>query len=224
TALTSRYGGSVTANWQHALHQADGLAVDHVDALRALVQDAKQVHARAPFTLLRATLENAAAAVWLLAPNDRAERLLRRLRLQWADALDQVNVQNLRNMTALLTKDEWKAELRQAAVDAGLNPAQVIQVTAGKITYRSIVETAGEALAKLTGKDALLCWMISSGIAHAQSWAVLSVLKRVETPGASPDVVTVEFSAPEMELVLVSQVTMLMLIEAWRLFDQRRMA
>ncbi|MFD1044388.1 hypothetical protein ACFQ1S_01650 [Kibdelosporangium lantanae] len=66
--------------------------------------------------------------------------------------------------------------------------------------------------------------MISSGIAHAQSWAVLSILKRVETPGASPDVVTVEFSAPEMELVLVSQVTMLMLIEAWRLFDQRRMA
>jgi hypothetical protein len=46
-------------------------AADHWDALRALLQDAQIVHARAPFTLLRAAIENSAAAVWLLAPTRR---------------------------------------------------------------------------------------------------------------------------------------------------------
>jgi hypothetical protein len=40
-------------------------ATHHLDALRTLIQDAHVVHARAPFTLLRAALENSATAVWL---------------------------------------------------------------------------------------------------------------------------------------------------------------
>src|SRR4051794_32587057 len=41
-------------------HAATGAllsAVDHLDAFRALLQDAGVLHARAPFTLLRAALE-----------------------------------------------------------------------------------------------------------------------------------------------------------------------
>jgi hypothetical protein len=43
-------------------------SVDHLNAFRALVQDAHIVHPRATLTLLRAAPENAALAVWLLAP------------------------------------------------------------------------------------------------------------------------------------------------------------
>lgn len=71
----------------HAVHGALVGAVDNLDALRALVADAHVVHARAPFTLLRAALENSAAAVWLLGLSSREDRLLRRLRLQWADSV-----------------------------------------------------------------------------------------------------------------------------------------
>ena len=38
-------------------------ATDDMDALGTLIQDAHIVHARAPFTLLRAALENSATAV-----------------------------------------------------------------------------------------------------------------------------------------------------------------
>jgi hypothetical protein len=57
----------------HAVQGVLLSAVDHIDALRALVVDAKMVHSRAPFTLLRAALENAATAVWLLAPDVQSE-------------------------------------------------------------------------------------------------------------------------------------------------------
>ena len=43
----------------HAVIGALVGAVDHLDAVRAFVQDAGILHARAPFTLLRAALENA---------------------------------------------------------------------------------------------------------------------------------------------------------------------
>jgi hypothetical protein len=57
----------------HAVRGALVSAVDHLDAFRALIQDAHVVHPRATLTLLRAALENAALAVWLLGPaNKRA--------------------------------------------------------------------------------------------------------------------------------------------------------
>jgi hypothetical protein len=60
----------------HSVRGALVSAVDHLNAFRALVQDAHVVHPRATLTLLRAALENAALAVWLLAPANRNERVL----------------------------------------------------------------------------------------------------------------------------------------------------
>ena len=72
----------------HAVGAALTSSIDHLNTLQALVMQARVLPARAPFTLLRAALENAAVAVWLLAPPNRNERVFRRLRLQWADAQD----------------------------------------------------------------------------------------------------------------------------------------
>jgi hypothetical protein len=86
-------------------------AVDHFDAFRALVVDAQVVHARAPYTLLRAALENASVAVWLLAPSSRDERILRRLRLQWIDSRDGERAQVLFGVLPRLSKEEWQENL-----------------------------------------------------------------------------------------------------------------
>lgn len=67
-------------------------AVDHLHALRTLLVDVRVLHTSADFTLIRSGLENAATAVWLLAPQDPQERRLRRLRLALADAKDAVEV------------------------------------------------------------------------------------------------------------------------------------
>lgn len=67
----------------HAVVSALSTAVDHMHALRSLIADAHVVYPCATFTLLRAALENAATAVWLLTPPDhRDQRVLRRLRLR----------------------------------------------------------------------------------------------------------------------------------------------
>ncbi|TDC47630.1 hypothetical protein E1258_28450 [Micromonospora sp. KC207] len=55
------------AAWHSLSH-----AVDHLHCLRTLLRDAHTMHMYAPYSLARATLENASAAVWLLAPDDRA--------------------------------------------------------------------------------------------------------------------------------------------------------
>ncbi|MGW6914708.1 hypothetical protein ACWGB8_12965 [Kitasatospora sp. NPDC054939] len=92
----------------HSAHHALVVAADHLQALAALVRGTEkdgvremQLHSYAPFTLLRAALENAARAVWLLGPAARSERVRRCLTMHLAD----------------LASMEKKAKLVQAPLD-----------------------------------------------------------------------------------------------------------
>jgi hypothetical protein len=211
----------------HAVIGALVSAVDHLDAVRALVQDAAILHARAPFTLLRAALENSATAVWLLAPANRNERVLRRLRLQWGDALDGEVAQQVVGATARLSRDGWKDKLQAIARARGLPDEKVQAVTGRPVSYSGIVKAAGDEAqgSNLTGQDALFCWMLSSGIAHAKTWAVLSsVLDRVEVPGVpglAANQVGLMLSASDKAVTLIASITTLMVIEGWRVLDER---
>jgi hypothetical protein len=211
----------------HAAIGALVSAVDHLDAVRALVQDAGILHARAPFTLLRAALENSATAVWLLAPANRNERVLRRLRLQWADALDGEVAHQVVGAAPRLSRDGWKGKLQAVARARGLPDEQVQAVTGRPVSYSGIVKAAGDEAqdSDLTGQDALFCWMLSSGIAHAKTWAVLSsVLDRVEVPGVpgvAENQVGLMLSASDKAVTLIASVTTLIVIEGWRLLDAR---
>lgn len=71
----------------HAAWHSLSHAVDHLSCLRALLGDAKVVHMYAPFSLVRSALENACAAVWMLQPPRRADRLVRRLRFAVTDSV-----------------------------------------------------------------------------------------------------------------------------------------
>ncbi|MFJ9448357.1 hypothetical protein ACIRRH_42095 [Kitasatospora sp. NPDC101235] len=127
------------------------VAIDHLRALTDLVRrevkDGEQqmlLHSHAPFTLLRAALENAARAVWLLGPQQRLERVGRCLRMHYADITNITNKAKLLDYqpdhteTAKL-KEQVKALLR----DAG---AQETDLTNGKLKmpgYGDIVADAG---------------------------------------------------------------------------------
>jgi hypothetical protein len=100
-------------------------AADHWDALRVLLQEARVVHARAPFTLLRAAIENSAAAVWLLAPASRDARILRRLRLEWKNFLDQESAEELVTGQSQTSRAGRKAELQRIARVPGLSEEMV---------------------------------------------------------------------------------------------------
>ena len=73
----------------HAVARAQMVSVDHLHALRRMTEDCSvcvpngmTFQVTAHWALLRAALENACRAIWLLGPESRSERVLRALRLQ----------------------------------------------------------------------------------------------------------------------------------------------
>lgn len=201
-------------------------AADHWDALRVLLQEARVVHARAPFTLLRAAIENSAAAVWLLAPASRDRRILRRLRLEWKNFLDQENAEELVTGQSQTTRAGRKAELQRIARARGLSDDMVSQVASAPVSFRTIVRAAATDAPRcgLTDVQALYCWMAASGIAHAQRWAVMnsSALERATVPGAPEGSTRLALSASGQALVGTAYVGSALTAEGWRLFDERR--
>src|SRR4051794_35524272 len=57
----------------HIVQAHVAYAVDHLNALRALIVDAELIPMGAGFTLIRAAIENACAVVWLLGPDERRD-------------------------------------------------------------------------------------------------------------------------------------------------------
>ncbi|MGH3246053.1 MAG: hypothetical protein ACRDOI_07560 [Trebonia sp.] len=200
-------------------------AADHWDAFRALLQDAQVVHARAPFTLLRAAIENSAAAVWLLAPPNRDIRVLRRLRLEWKNFTEQENAEKLVAGEPWTSRDGSKAGLQQIARDRGLSEDMVAQVASNPVAFVMIVRTAAAEAPRcgLTDVQALYCWMAASGIAHAQRWAVMSsrVLEQATIPGAPEGSTRLALPASEQALIGIAYVGAAFATEGWRLLDER---
>jgi hypothetical protein len=197
-------------------------AVDHLDALRVLVVEAAVVHSRAPYTLLRAALENAATAVWLLAPANRKERVLRRLRLKWADYHDHVQASALTDEPMHEWLPKVKIQLREIAENRGMDQDQIKRVTDRPPSLGSIVETAGEELDGLSGRKARFFWAVGSGIAHDRDWATLAGLQSAKTHVTHDGVAHGRFSASGPALIAITHSALLMTAKGWRLFDQRR--
>ena len=209
----------------HSVRGALVSAVDHLGAFRALVQDAHVVHPRATLTLLRAALENAALAVWLLAPANRNERVLRRLRLQWADFHDGDYANHLFEDEPTPSLDDRRSELQAIARKRGLTDEQVALVAARPVTFSSIVRAATResGFLHLDERTAMFCWMAASGTAHARQWAVLSpALQRVKVPGAPEGSQGLRLSASDKMLTTAAGAATVMTAKGWRLLDNRR--
>lgn len=198
-------------------------AVDHYDALRTLITEAHALHARAPFSLLRGALENAATAVWLLAPCRRDERILRRLRLQWADMRDGEKARELAGEKASRPLKVRQGELRALASARGLSRDQIARVASTPVAYGTIAEQAGDGIG-LNGETVRLVWMIASGLAHARYWAILSTLEREEVRPATEDILHLRLTAPESTILGMTQVAALMIQSGWALLDRRSTA
>ncbi|MFJ8963319.1 hypothetical protein ACIRG5_28430 [Lentzea sp. NPDC102401] len=203
----------------HAVVPALISAVDHFETLRLVIQEQQVLPARGGFTLLRAALENAAIAVWLLAPMNRNERVFRLLRLEWADAWDESQAMDL--MGAAHERDKRKVELQALARDRGMSQERIAQVAARTVSWGEIVATAGDEAGNLTGMRAKWAWTVCSGLVHARRWAALGFLQRELSPGATDDLVNVKLSATEQQVAIMANIAAQMLAEGWRLFDQR---
>lgn len=63
-------------------------AVDHLHGLKMMMGQAGAQHTFAPYTLVRAAIENASTALWILQPDASREVARRSLRLEYADLND----------------------------------------------------------------------------------------------------------------------------------------
>lgn len=153
----------------HLVRGAVGAGVGHVDVLRRSVIQLRVIDAHAPWTLLRAALEDFATAVWLLFGTTRTERLTRTLRLWAYDFKERGQWEHDASYAPTgpqaKSGDERRREVLDAALDLGLDP----EVIARRPTHRDILESASEHVG-LDPSSVRASWRIASGFAHGRMW------------------------------------------------------
>ncbi len=200
----------------HAAWHSLSHAVDHLSCLHALLRDAKVVHMYAPFSLVRAALENACAAVWMLQPPRRANRLTRRPRFAVTDIRNGEQVKQLTGQPGPHSEQERMQEVRAIAARAGIAEAAVGRGA----PYSEIVQTVGDS-AGPAASVIYLSWKLCSVIAHGDFWPTWSAMQRVELPGAPEGTGSFRIEANVKLLMYVTTLAANLTRQGWQLYDQR---
>ena len=200
----------------HAAWHSLSHAVDHLSCLRALLGDAKVIHMYAPFSLVRSALENACAAVWMLQPPRRADRLVCRLRFAVTDIRNGEQVKPLTRQPGPRSEQERMEEVRAIAGRADIDEAAVKRGA----TYTEIVQAVGDS-AGTAASVIYLSWKLCSGIAHGDFWPTWSAMQRVELPGAPQGTGAFKIEANVKLLMYVTTLAADLTRYGWQLYDQR---
>jgi len=174
----------------HAAWAAILAAVSHLGCLRDSLfvrtgPDAfeARLHTHGQFALVRGALEDASRAVWLLEPDDREVRLLRRLQQEWAEVRDMEKVRQETGSPLVKSMDVRFAELSALAQRANFDP-KVIKKTPD---YTTIVRAAGRHVTSGPAM-AVVIWKACSAIAHGELRGMLAYLTREVLGESSPGV------------------------------------
>jgi hypothetical protein len=194
-------------------------AVDHLHCLRSVIRDASILHIYAPYTLVRAALENAAAAVWVLHPASRDERVMRRLRLAASDLRNGSAVAEVVGTSLPRSLDERLDDLRRIARRDGLDERKAVRGA----SYQEIVKAIGDEGAA-AGKLPLLIWKACSAVAHGDLWATINITQREPMNEAPDGIVHNRVSVNVTGLHHMTAITIAITKAGWRLYDQRSRA
>jgi hypothetical protein len=173
--------------WRHLSHTVVGsihLALDNVRAFRDLVRPDGQLlfPQFAHYPLLRASLEGASLALWILSPNDPKERIQRLLRTATAELQDEDTLGNQiirglsedpnRPMTNAAIDRARKhqrekhrkhaTQIRSVALRLGIEDPTAKQWT---VSYAEIIRDATTAVG-IKGYYGEAMWRMISGLAH----------------------------------------------------------
>ncbi|WP_430332747.1 hypothetical protein [Rhodococcus sp. ACT016] len=188
------------------------VAVDYLAGVRDLVISG--THFYAPFALLRAALESAATAVWLLEPDDRKTRLERLVGLHIDDCSNKKSIQ------AMLPEDlrdpfDHEPGIKQMVTDSG-SPRRKCKFPDYTSVMKAIDDFAGD------GGSVYLSWKVCSGFSHGSTWATVGLIPQTNRVQVGPTVHRAEVS-PSYQLVLGQVGTAIRTIErAHCLFQVRR--
>ena len=200
----------------HAVWDALDHAVDHLICLLALLRDARVIHRFAPYALVRGALENACAAVWMLEPPRRADRLARRLRLAIADVRNGEQARQLTGQQGPRSKKDRLDQIAAIATRAGLHD----EALKNKASYTEIVEAVDAS--GPPGSLIELSWKICSGLTHGDSWAAWSASRMTQMPSLVQDgVATLKMEANLSLLMQMTTLAVRLTGRGWQLHDQR---
>lgn len=200
----------------HIVWHAISHAVDCLHMLRSVFRDASALHMYAPFLLIRGAMENSSAAVWMLAPGSRPERVLRRLRFAALDIHGGEKMKRLIGYVGPRSEQQRNDQVQDLARRAGVDERKALK----RPSYTEIVAAAG-AHTGVTEKNAQMVWGMCSAVAHGDFWSTPTVVGYEEIPGAPEGIKHLHVSADVQKLFLCVWYAVEMADAAWKLYDER---
>lgn len=157
----------------HAVRSCLVSGVDHLHAAKCLVLDLQVLHASAIYSLIRGSLENLAAAYWMLHPTRRNDRIERTLRWHAKNFKDQATALQPVGLADESTREAKLSRLGAIAVQRGIVVSDVRSGYFSSAAVRYVDEHSPISAP-------LLPWQVCSGFAHGRPWAVLGMSEQEE--------------------------------------------
>lgn len=180
----------------HYIRLLISVAADQLHALDNLINGSGTVHPYACSPLIRASIENACMAYWLMDGPTRRARSTRLFRLHW----DGVNKRAKFQASAPALAGVADRSARQSRL---IEFARAHGIAAREIKERLVitdvvedVEASIESVFSVSG-----AWNIFSGITHGQQWAILTLLDREEERDVGGDLVNARLSTGLKQIV-----------------------
>jgi hypothetical protein len=141
-----------------------------------------RIHIYGQFALVRGALENASRAVWMLELDDRDERVLRRLQLEWSEVCAQEHVRNEMGPPGRSMSDRFD-DLTVLIQPTGIDPDE-IRLGA---RYATMVKAAGAHFAA-DGSRQVVIWRMCSALSHGDFRGTLGYTDRQVLGEISPGI------------------------------------
>ncbi len=207
----------------HVAWLSIGHAIDNLVALRTLTVQGhgnEITVASRPFAAypsVRAALENACSAIWLIGPESRDDRLMRRFRQLLTDAANRDKAVQLIDPHAE-PSDNRRAEVRRLidarglSIEACKKSVSFSEVVRGAHTIMGLDEAKGEAI-----------WRMLSGLTHGDSWASHMITDRDDVSVLTDDeVYTVRTTSSLTNIANLTSMALSVTTNAIIFFDTRR--
>jgi len=162
-------------------------------------------------------MENAAAALWMLGPKSRNERLIRRFRWLMQDARQKDAVLSVTTKTTA-AYDQRHETLLPLLAQNGLELADCVR----RINFREVVREAAGYTEHLSADACEIRWRILSAMTHGDLWASMSVTDREERGEKEDGVVRLRLTSSVDRVAHFGLVVYDLLKPAYVLLDLRR--
>ena len=227
--LDDQYLGKWRTGTLHT--SALGTAADALNTVQLILEPVANGTGGLPMTglypVLRAAIEGAALAIYLLEPKDRDERLRRSYQIAAVDAKYQGNFAALTGNAGNTIYADTKAKIRALlATRPSIEASGPFEFK--EVKYSTMVEMADAAVAADPAADhrgsipLIAWWQLLSGLSHGKSWSLVGMLERSNAVvDQANESAHVKMTSSAAGIALILQAALEALETALRLYGQR---